>query len=78
MYNLSYTFYFYIASFIDPKNTIYHKFKQSNLYALLPSIILGCFIWFGITPTDELTVTSIRLLAVFMRYFSFIYIFNRN
>ncbi|KAI8077612.1 Sodium/sulfate symporter [Thamnidium elegans] len=54
------------SSFIDPKNTIYHKFKQSNLYALLPSIILGCFIWFGITPTDELTVTSIRLLAVFM------------
>ncbi|GAA5814367.1 hypothetical protein MFLAVUS_007862 [Mucor flavus] len=51
---------------MDPKNTIYHKFKQSNIYALLPSILLGCLIWFGTTPTDELTVTSIRLLAVFM------------
>ncbi|KAI9340954.1 Sodium/sulfate symporter [Pilaira anomala] len=45
---------------------MFDKFRQSNLYDLLPSILLGSFIWFGTTPSDELTITSIRLLAVFM------------
>ncbi|KAI9481416.1 MAG: Sodium/sulfate symporter [Benjaminiella poitrasii] len=39
--------------------------QQSVIFKLLPSILLGSLIWFGIAPTDELTLTSIRLLAVF-------------
>ncbi|CDS10172.1 hypothetical protein LRAMOSA02849 [Lichtheimia ramosa] len=40
-------------------------FKQSRLVSLLPSIVLGSAIWFGVEPTSELTTTAIRLLAVF-------------
>lgn len=43
-------------------------FKQSRLVSLLPSIVLGSAIWFGVEPTSELTTTAIRLLAVFTRY----------
>lgn len=45
---------------------VVNKFRQSNIYTLLPSILLGSIIWFGATPTEELTVTSIQLLAVFL------------
>ncbi|KAI9029751.1 Sodium/sulfate symporter [Phycomyces nitens] len=40
---------------------LYH----SKPVSLVPSILLGSAIWFGITPTEELTLTAIRLLAVF-------------
>ncbi|CAO3690208.1 unnamed protein product [Rhizopus stolonifer] len=42
------------------------KLKNSNLFQLLPSIIVGCSLWFGLRPTDELTITAIRLLSVFI------------
>ncbi|CAO3610700.1 unnamed protein product [Mucor hiemalis] len=45
---------------------VVNRFRQSNIYGLLPSILLGSIIWFGTTPTEELTVTSIQLLAVFL------------
>lgn len=45
---------------------IINKFRQSNIYALVPSLSLGCLIWFGAKPTEELTITSIHLLAVFI------------
>ncbi|KAI7889449.1 Sodium/sulfate symporter [Mucor mucedo] len=51
---------------VDQKSTFIYQFKRTNVYKLLPSLSLGCLIWFGSTPTDELSVTSIRLLAVFM------------
>ncbi|OAD69837.1 hypothetical protein PHYBLDRAFT_171858 [Phycomyces blakesleeanus NRRL 1555(-)] len=41
--------------------TLYH----SKLVSLVPSLLLGSVIWFGVTPTEELTQTAIRLLAVF-------------
>lgn len=46
---------------------IYHYMKNSNLFQLLPTLAIGCSIWFGMTASDELTLTSIRLLAVFIR-----------
>ncbi|KAI8074293.1 Sodium/sulfate symporter [Gilbertella persicaria] len=42
------------------------KYQALHIFQLLPSILLGSIIWFGVTPTEELTVTSIRLLAVFI------------
>ncbi|KAI9318387.1 Sodium/sulfate symporter [Dichotomocladium elegans] len=39
---------------------------KSRLGSLLPSFLLGVLIWFGMTPSDELTTTAIRLLAVFI------------
>ncbi|KAL7316041.1 hypothetical protein PS15m_005187 [Mucor circinelloides] len=44
---------------------VYRKFIASKLFSLLPSLALGSAIWFGVTPSEELTLTSIRLLAVF-------------
>lgn len=35
---------------------------------LLPSLIVGLAIWFGVPDHDELTPTAIHILAVFMRY----------
>ncbi|KAI9282368.1 Sodium/sulfate symporter [Sporodiniella umbellata] len=37
----------------------------SSLFQILPSILLGCIIWFGSKPEEALTLTSIRLLSVF-------------
>ncbi|KAI8884340.1 Sodium/sulfate symporter [Backusella circina FSU 941] len=36
------------------------------IFQLLPSILIGGLIWFSITPTDELTTTSIHLLALYI------------
>ncbi|CAO3703666.1 unnamed protein product [Rhizopus stolonifer] len=47
-------------------NQVFQTVKNSNLFKLLPSILLGSIIWFGSIPNDELTLTSIRLLAVFI------------
>lgn len=58
--------FLYIYVYIDSQKVV-NKFRQSNIYTLLPSILLGSIIWFGATPTEELTVTSIQLLAVFLR-----------
>ncbi|CEP15489.1 hypothetical protein [Parasitella parasitica] len=44
---------------------IFRRFTASKLFSLLPSLILGSAIWFGVSPTEELTLTAIRLLAVF-------------
>ncbi|KAG2218615.1 hypothetical protein INT45_009747 [Circinella minor] len=41
------------------------KFLNNQFVSLLPSIILGLIIWFGITPSSELSITAIHLLAVF-------------
>ncbi|CAO3592600.1 unnamed protein product [Absidia cylindrospora] len=41
-------------------------FLKTKLASLLPSICLGIVLWFGITPSDELTPTAIHLLAVFI------------
>ncbi|KAI8642113.1 Sodium/sulfate symporter [Parasitella parasitica] len=41
------------------------RFTSSKLFSLLPSLALGSAIWFGVSPTEELTLTAIRLLAVF-------------
>ncbi|KAI8377262.1 Sodium/sulfate symporter [Blakeslea trispora] len=44
----------------------YYALKSSSIFQLIPSVILGSIIWFCTNPTEELTVTSIRLLAVFI------------
>ncbi|KAI9488128.1 Sodium/sulfate symporter [Zychaea mexicana] len=46
-------------------NTCCKKLSRSHFISLLPSLILGIVIWFGITPTPELSTTAIHLLAVF-------------
>ncbi|ORE04489.1 hypothetical protein BCV72DRAFT_14350 [Rhizopus microsporus var. microsporus] len=40
--------------------------RHSDLIRLLPSIAIGCSIWFGMSPSEELTVTAIRLLSIFV------------
>ncbi|KAG2205587.1 hypothetical protein INT46_005507 [Mucor plumbeus] len=45
--------------------SMYYRFIASKLFSLLPSLLLGSTIWFGVSPTEELTLTSIRILAVF-------------
>jgi hypothetical protein len=54
----------YIKSYIE---TFYQKISKTMIFQLLPSILIGGIFWFAITPTDELTTTSIHLLAVFIR-----------
>ncbi|KAI8374689.1 Sodium/sulfate symporter [Radiomyces spectabilis] len=49
-----------------PQRSIWDMLKTSQAVKLLPSVFLGVVIWFGITPTDELSVTAIHLLAVFV------------
>lgn len=44
------------------------KLLKNRAFTLLPSLVLGTTIWFGVTATDELTVTAIHLLAVFTRF----------
>ncbi|KAI8967800.1 Sodium/sulfate symporter [Mycotypha africana] len=46
-------------------STIWAKASQYQSFKLLPSLFLGAIIWFGVQPTDELTLTAIHLLAVF-------------
>lgn len=36
----------------------------------MPSILLGLGIWYGVEPVENLTPTSVHLLAVFVRYVS--------
>ncbi|KAI8138091.1 Sodium/sulfate symporter [Fennellomyces sp. T-0311] len=43
----------------------YKKLAKTQFFSLLPSLLLGILIWFGVTPTDELSTTAIHLLAVF-------------
>ncbi|KAG1140495.1 hypothetical protein G6F37_009020 [Rhizopus arrhizus] len=56
----------YQGSTTHPTGQIYHYMKNSTLFQLLPTLAIGCSIWFGMTASDELTLTSIRLLAVFI------------
>ncbi|KAG0817301.1 hypothetical protein G6F18_002358 [Rhizopus arrhizus] len=42
------------------------QLKENQLLKLLPSVVLGALIWFGMTPNEELTLTAIHLLAVFI------------
>lgn len=54
----------------DQTNTttyILNYLRHSDLIKLLPSIAIGCSIWFGMSPSEELTVTAIRLLSIFVR-----------
>ncbi|KAI8365064.1 Sodium/sulfate symporter [Choanephora cucurbitarum] len=50
----------------DKWHELYYALKSSSIFQLIPSLILGSIIWFYTKPTEELTVTSIRLLAVFI------------
>lgn len=43
------------------------KLSRNQTVSLLPSILIGVAIWFGATPNEELTLTAIHLLAVFIR-----------
>ncbi|KAI7907695.1 Sodium/sulfate symporter [Cokeromyces recurvatus] len=54
------------ASLLSTTDSLKKETKFKNLISLLPSIILGTIIWFGVTPDEELTVTAIHLLAVFI------------
>ncbi|KAG2174890.1 hypothetical protein INT43_005952 [Umbelopsis isabellina] len=45
---------------------ILEKCKHNKLVQLLPSLIVGLAIWFGVPDHDELTPTAIHILAVFM------------
>lgn len=56
------------------ENSVYYvldskwvKLTKNRAFTLTPSVLLGVTIWFGVTPTEELTVTAIHLLAVFAR-----------
>ncbi|KAI8974445.1 Sodium/sulfate symporter [Pilobolus umbonatus] len=44
---------------------IHESLIRYDLYSLIPSIILGIMIWYGIQPDEQLSLTSIRILAVF-------------
>ncbi|GAN03794.1 2-oxoglutarate translocator [Mucor ambiguus] len=47
------------------KDSTWTKLSKNRTFALLPSLLLGATIWFGVTPNEELTLTAIHLLAVF-------------
>ncbi|KAI8334395.1 Sodium/sulfate symporter [Chlamydoabsidia padenii] len=48
------------------KPSRWQQFINSQIASLLPSITLGVILWFGITPSDDLSPTAIHLLAVFI------------
>lgn len=55
-----------LSSLLDnPKDSKWVKLTKNRAFTLTPSVLLGVTIWFGVTPTEELTVTAIHLLAVF-------------
>lgn len=64
--------YFFLKNhlFIIMLVTTWSKVTKSQLFSLMPTLLLGATIWFGVTPTEDLTVTAIHLLAVFSRYTS--------
>ncbi|RUS33034.1 Sodium/sulfate symporter [Jimgerdemannia flammicorona] len=41
-------------------------YRQSRSLSLLPSILLGLVIWYGVQPGDGLTPTSVHVMAVFV------------
>ncbi|CEI88742.1 hypothetical protein RMCBS344292_03120 [Rhizopus microsporus] len=45
----------------------WEQLKKNQWVSLVPSIVLGLIIWFGVKPNQELTATAIHLLAVFVR-----------
>ncbi|GAA5814588.1 hypothetical protein MFLAVUS_008087 [Mucor flavus] len=47
------------------KESRWSKLRKNRTFTLLPSVLIGTAIWFGVTPTEELTVTAVHLLAVF-------------
>ncbi|CEI90184.1 hypothetical protein RMCBS344292_04514 [Rhizopus microsporus] len=48
------------------KENTWEQLKKSQWVSLVPSIVLGLIIWFGVKPNQELTATAIHLLAVFV------------
>ncbi|CAO3632689.1 unnamed protein product [Cunninghamella echinulata] len=48
------------------KQTKWQKLLQSPIISLLPSIFLTIILWFGISPSDDLSETAIHLLAIFI------------
>ncbi|KAI8097065.1 Sodium/sulfate symporter [Halteromyces radiatus] len=48
------------------KRSKWQLFINTQFASLLPSITLGIILWFGITPSEELSPTAIHLLAVFI------------
>ncbi|ORX43860.1 hypothetical protein DM01DRAFT_1340616 [Hesseltinella vesiculosa] len=50
----------------EPKKPWWHTLATSEALTLLPSILVGCFLWFGIKPDDDLSLTAIHILAVFI------------
>lgn len=57
-----------INSSYEILDSTWTKLSKNRTFTLLPSILLGATIWFGVTPDEELTLTAIHLLAVFSRY----------
>ncbi|KAI9243649.1 Sodium/sulfate symporter [Sporodiniella umbellata] len=52
------------------RRSVYYTFCQKIqtllLFQLLPSVLIGCCVWWGLNPTEDLTPTAIRLLSVFI------------
>ncbi|CEP18875.1 hypothetical protein [Parasitella parasitica] len=58
------------ASLLLPSNTVkkgsvWTRLSKNKSFSLVPSLMVGAAIWFGVTPSQELTLTAIHLLAVF-------------
>ncbi|CAO3630072.1 unnamed protein product [Cunninghamella blakesleeana] len=48
------------------KQTKWQQILENPIIGLLPSICLGVILWFGISPSDDLSETAIHLLAIFI------------
>ncbi|KAG0191085.1 hypothetical protein DFQ28_000983 [Apophysomyces sp. BC1034] len=59
-------FYYQIIKQINQSNASWKPWLNTTPVKLLPSILIGIAIWFGATPSDDLTPTAIHLLAVFI------------
>ena len=55
------------SDYLNGLVSCYKKLVNTQFFSLLPSLLLGVSIWFGVTPSDELSMTAIHLLAVFAR-----------
>ncbi|KAI8068343.1 Sodium/sulfate symporter [Gongronella butleri] len=44
----------------------WHAILASQWLPLIPPIVTGLVLWFGLHPTDDLTLTAIHILAVFI------------
>lgn len=49
------------------QNIAIYTLVKSKTLSLLPAFSVGVAIWFGASPSDELTPTAIHLLSVFTR-----------